>query len=55
MLDPFPGVVGGAVIVINADTAIGKLDRIGFANQDHSGPLKPLNRMGICGSNIFFQ
>ena len=54
-MDLVPGIVGGAVIVINADTAVGKLDRIGFAKQDHSGPVKLLDRMGICGGNIFFQ
>ena len=50
-----PGIVGGAVIVIDADTAVSKLDRIGFAEQDHPGPLELPDRMGICSGNIFFQ
>ncbi len=54
-MDSAPGIVGGAVIMIDADTAVGKLDRIGFAQQDHSGPVKLLDRMGICGGNIFFE
>ena len=50
-----PGIVGGAVIVINADTAVGKLDRIGFAQQDHPGAVQLVDRVGICGSDIFFE
>jgi len=41
--------------MIYADTAVGKLNRIGFAKQDHAGPVKLLDRMGICSGNIFFE
>jgi hypothetical protein len=47
MVDSVPGITGGAVIMIYADTAVGKLNRIGFAKQDHAGPVKLLDRMGI--------
>jgi hypothetical protein len=55
MMDSVPGIVGSAVIMINTDTAVSKLNRIGFAKQDHAGPVKLLDRMGICGGNIFFE
>ena len=55
MLNPVPGIVGGAVIMVNANATVGKLDRIGFAEQDHSSPLKLPDRIGICSGNIFFQ
>ena len=50
-----PGVVGGVVIVIDPHTAVSKLDRIGFAEQDHTSPFEFLDRVRICGGNIFFE
>jgi hypothetical protein len=55
MWDLAPGIVGSAVIVIDPYAAVGKLDRIGFTQQNHSGPVKPGNRMGISGGYIVIE